>query len=297
MPDLTDGPTIVYIHGAGPQAGEDDLKADFNDALFPGEDVKSDVPRYAHVFWEQTLDGSSGSDLEARLDAIATGGEPPVDAANAVLEVVASRRLEGMKPPADLDDARRLVADWFREADELEKQSQHGAAERIPEWAFRKLAARASADVVAYLYEDWRPLMQDPVLQRLGKLRDPFIIVAHSLGSILGYELLCRPDFADRDIRLLVTAGSPLGIDNVRKKLNENTGPRPLPRKIQRWSNFTDWHDLVPALGQQLAPFYGQRPPLDDHIVDNRCRNNHDLVGYLRVKPLRDVVRPFRAGI
>ncbi len=295
MSDPTEAPTIVFIHGAGPQDGEQGLKETFDRALAPGVAVKSDVPRYAQVFWEQSLGGSAGASLEGQLDAIATGGQPPAAAASAVLAAVAGRRLPGMRPPGESADALALVTSWFELADLLEAEAHDCAPDLLPEWAFRKLAAKAGADVSAYLYDDeWRPLMQYPVIERLGGLADPLVVIAHSLGSILGYDVLCRSDFAGRDIRLLVTAGSPLGISNVRDKLNEGKGPGTLPTKIQRWGNFTDWHDLVPALGQQLAPFYQAPPPLKDHIVDNRARNNHDLDGYLQVEALRALVRPFR---
>jgi hypothetical protein len=294
MPDPIDGQaTVVYIHGAGPQDGEDDLKIAFDNALFGGP-ANSVVARYAQVFWEQPLT-PDGQPLEPALDAIAESGMPPGEAADEVLALVP--RAEGLLEPSDdLPNARELISAWFARADEIQAIESVGAP-ALPEWLFRKLAARASADVAAYLWQGWRELMQRPVIDRLTSIDDPIVIIAHSLGSILGYEVLCDPqnNFAHRNVRLLVTAGSPLGIGNVVSKLNGNTGPGWLPGQLQAWGNFTDRLDLVPLFGQRLAPVYTPPQPETptDDMVDNPCPNNHDLPGYLGVQVLRDLVTPY----
>ncbi len=163
--------------------------------------------------------------------------------------------------------------------------------EALPNWIFRRLAARASADVAAYLFKGWAAEMREPVISAFRNVLDPIVVIAHSLGSIVTYDVLCRPEFARRDVRLFVTAGSPLGIANVQDGLNDGGGPGTLPSSIPTWINFSDGDDLVPLLGHTLADKYDAPPPIvDETDVDNPADNNHDLTGYLGLQSLRVAV-------
>ena len=108
------------------------------------------------------------------------------------------------------------------------------------------------------------------------------LIVAHSLGTVVTFEALHR--FAEspkwKNVRSLVTLGSPLGISNlIFSKLN----PAPVknkghwPRLLERWTNLSADNDVV-ALVKKLAPLF------DDRIVDVRIDNEaraHDVSPYL----------------
>jgi hypothetical protein len=111
---------------------------------------------------------------------------------------------------------------------------------------------------------------------------DTRVIAAHSLGTVVTFEALHRYESAPnwRNVRSLVTLGSPLGIRNlIFSKLN----PAPVSNKgkwpalLQRWTNLCADNDVV-ALQKKLAPFF------DDRIVDMRIDNEaraHDVSPYL----------------
>lgn len=84
---------------------------------------------------------------------------------------------------------------------------------------------------------------------------DTRVVVAHSLGSIVAYEALCRD--TNWNVHTLITLGSPLGI---RKLIFDVLTPRPAGNvgaspKVHRWVNVADEGDIV-ALVKDLAPLF-----------------------------------------
>jgi hypothetical protein len=286
---MTDDVTVVYVHGAGPQDTAEKLKVEWDGALFGGS-ATSVVARYAHVFWERM---GLHVDVHAEVDRIAQEDLPPSDTAEAMLKLV-----EGVSPADQLLDADRreevkqLIAAWFEEL-EGEGPGDGGGNGRgeVWDWIFREIIAHVSADVGAYFYGGWADDMREPVAAALRAAPDPLVVVAHSLGSIVTYDVLCAEEFRGRDIRLLLTAGSPLGISNVARLVNDGNGRGTLPTLIPRWANFADWWDPVPFLGRRIGTTYGRKPRVDDDDrVDNERENNHDLVGYLVLVGVREAV-------
>ena len=296
MADGSGPATVIYVHGAGNQRGEQYLKNAFDQALF-GRSGDSVVARYAQVYWKPDALESLGPDEEV-LDLIATQNAPPSVLADQVLAQIAPH--DGFESLGDEEadrKAKELVTAYFERADQLAPPPDP-VLEALPNWLFRKLAAKASADVAAYLFKGWAAEMREPVIETFRRVADPIVVIAHSLGSIVAYDVLCRPEFADRDIRLLVTAGSPLGIANVQDGLNDGQGPATLPTPIPAWVNVADPDDLVPLLGHTLADKYAAPPPIhDEPDVDNPADNNHDLTGYLGLQALRVRVLQAVAGM
>jgi hypothetical protein len=108
------------------------------------------------------------------------------------------------------------------------------------------------------------------------------VIVAHSLGSVVAYESLHRfhnePRW--RNVKTLVTLGSPLGIPNL---IFDALQPAPKegvgawPCAIERWTNISDDGDVV-ALQKKLRPLFGGA------LVDIRVHNEataHSIMPYL----------------
>ncbi|MER7106244.1 PGAP1-like alpha/beta domain-containing protein [Streptomyces sp. NPDC000229] len=90
----------------------------------------------------------------------------------------------------------------------------------------------------------------------------PVILVSHSLGTVVARDLLGDADLRART-RLWVTAGSPLGIDAVRKNLGDTTYA---DNPGVEWLSAYDVNDIV-ALGHPLRKKWG--PPLEDIEVEN----------------------------
>jgi endonuclease G len=137
------------------------------------------------------------------------------------------------------------------------------------------LIAAIFRDVAAYLDRDEiRELVLDTVLATTpssGKL----VLVSHSLGTVVAMDLLSRlPDQVE--VVQLVTAGSPLGMDTVFKRLLSG-GPR-RPDRVGSWLNAWCPADAV-AIGCPLRDDWGDR--LTEVITDNPKDRAHSIEEYL----------------
>lgn len=284
---------VLYVHGAGKQGAEHALKEAYDDALFAGRGP-SKVARFADAFWGPRNPYDAVGAGEASLEALASEQLSPRESAERVVDSIPmAPGSEGIFGEDDRQDAIDLAAAFFTRADQLEAIADCARGrELLPDFAFRALAAFTSRDVVGYLYKGWAAAMREPVIAALRIVADPLIVIAHSLGSIVMYDVLLRPEFAGRDIRLLITAGSPLGIDNVKRRLDDRKGPGTLPKAIVQWQNFADPEDLVVLFGYRIAGEYEPPPSIrDEPDVNNPAQNNHDLTGYLQGTSLRVLVR------
>lgn len=100
------------------------------------------------------------------------------------------------------------------------------------------------------------------------------IVVAHSLGSVVAYDLL--RDAAGLDVSLFLTVGSPLGIGAIRKRVKPVVHP-----KVKRWFNARDERDVV-AMHPLIGEYFACHPqPVDHSAVRNRSANAHHITGYL----------------
>src|SRR5436190_2398218 len=284
MPDPDEGrsPTIVYIHGAGRQKRADELREELDSALFggPGPSV---VARYSQVVW-----GDEGleADRELAIEAIATSPAPAEVRAAQIVEMTPPNPNFEVLPRATTR-AIRIVATFLQQADEVQQQmSLVMPPAQVAALSLGFLAGITGSDVVGYLFLGWASEMRQPVIDVLRNVRDPIVVIAHSLGTILAYDVLCRTEFGGRDIRLLLTAGSPLGLPPVQTQLNDGLGPGTLPGGIPLWSNWADPQDPFARLDRTLKDdFAPPPPPIVDHpAVDNPRPNNHDLPGYLALQ-------------
>jgi endonuclease G len=133
----------------------------------------------------------------------------------------------------------------------------------------------AFADVAAYLD---RAGVRDTVL---ASVLDAFpdsgevVLVSHSLGTVVAMDLLTRlPPGAT--VPLLVTAGSPLGMDAVHKRLL--TGGPQLPPVVGGWLNAWCPADAV-AIGCPLGRAWGAQ--VRDVCAANAKDRAHDIEEYL----------------
>ncbi|GAD82405.1 trypsin-like peptidase domain-containing protein [Nocardia asteroides NBRC 15531] len=130
-------------------------------------------------------------------------------------------------------------------------------------------------DVAAYLDDEQvRKSVLDTVLTDMPTSGE-LILVSHSLGTVVAMDLLTQLP-REVTVRLLVTAGSPLGLDAVHTKLLAG-GPR-RPDRVGDWLN--TWYAGDPiAIGCPLRPTWG--PDLRELPVDNPKERAHDIPEYL----------------
>jgi hypothetical protein len=102
---------------------------------------------------------------------------------------------------------------------------------------------------------------------------EPQIVVAHSLGSVVTFDLLRKQS---TDTRLYVTLGSPLPLASVRGKLGR---PLTVPQGVGRWLNAIDRSDFVGLGAGLVPPSYGAGI---ENLTDIRNGfNAHAITGYL----------------
>lgn len=134
--------------------------------------------------------------------------------------------------------------------------------------------------VTAYLTDDdirWH--IQQRVLRHLDA--DTRIILGHSLGSVIAYEIAAS--HLQRPLPLLLTLGSPLGLRTI---VYDRIRPQPpvFPAHVRRWVNIADRNDLV-AADPDLTPLFKATEPDGATVestwtVDNGAKP-HEATFYL----------------
>ncbi len=124
------------------------------------------------------------------------------------------------------------------------------------------------------------------------------MLIAHSMGSIIAYDVLRKlgrkhPDFR---LRHFVTIGSPLGLPHVLYKIEKEHSRARTPSVVDRWTNFADRRDPVAAdvflKGDFEANDRGVEV-VDDLVINDYPGNTHKSYGYLRAPEVSDVIRAF----
>ena len=146
-----------------------------------------------------------------------------------------------------------------------------------------------------------RGLAIDRVAEAVAAPSDDVILLGHSLGSVVVYDLVRqRPDLP---VRGLITLGSPLGLPTVLRRLD---APR-FPDGLARWVNVLDPRDLVTGREKLRDDF----PSADGRAVEDRETEGrppsltnptapHDGIVYLSSvalgSALREMIDAARAG-
>ncbi len=277
-------------------------------SLFGKDMSTTRVAHYASVRWPPTTGGTgvapTASGRARRTKAIRRATDPALTTGAAADEIV-NATLRGPSvgfgaaaPPSaqEIAQAKKLVQQLYRRADRVASRSAAptpGLALGVsfPDPIFRFIVGKFASDVIDYLYGPFKHQMQVPVFDALRKSPRPKVIVAHSLGTIILYDVLSDPALTGLTDNVLITAGCPLGIGNVQKRLRNGAAqPHPVPVALKAWSNFADRWDPV-ALEQTLRDEF--EPPKNfakDDQVNNPARDNHDLLGYLSVAIVRDAI-------
>ena len=132
--------------------------------------------------------------------------------------------------------------------------------------------------IETYLYLENEKFMHE-VDQRIMQHLQPnenHIIVAHSLGTVIAYNLLHK--IRDFRIQTLITLGSPLAYKVIQDKL-----PIPISRPKQLkgdWINFYSPDDYLTAFPLSNAPF-DFHPAIINFPVNTPISTPHKIAGYL----------------
>lgn len=158
------------------------------------------------------------------------------------------------------------------------------AVDRFVPFASGAAIALATNDVFQYLKNAGiRETIDEGVAKALRQNAET-VVVSHSLGTIVAYNLL-RQKGNDRGwtVPLLVTLGSPLGIEEVRKTLR-SFKPIRCPESVSAWFNAMDERDVVALypLTPTQFPLNPKQPAIENKTdVKNKTANRHGIAGYL----------------
>jgi hypothetical protein len=153
-----------------------------------------------------------------------------------------------------------------------------------------------------YAKADVRNRIRDRLARALQRHEDKRVcLIAHSMGSIIAYDVLRTMEQKPPAIDHFVTIGSPLGLPIVTQHIRGEFSKTTVPQQVRQWSNLADPGDKV-ALDCNLADDYRSAPgavPVQDVLVHNgyvdRSGKNdqHNGYGYLRTPELSDILRGF----
>ena len=123
---------------------------------------------------------------------------------------------------------------------------------------------------------------------------EPIVVVSHSMGTMIAYDCLKRvPDCPAIDV--LMTIGSPLGIDEVQEGLQPEwtrSDGFPSQKLLGKWINIFDPFDAVARLDPRLANDYCQAGAavIEDIEEENWGAWRHNITHYLQGKKLRSAM-------
>lgn len=295
--------TIVYIHGIGNKPIESILKCQWDHALF-GYDLGA---RSRLAYWVNREYYPSPSVANCATGDLTDVEQAPTGRALTVQQHLDETPIE--EEVASLTDdptQQKILLDILQQVDDHEvpptvpgpvAAGLSGLILPLPgplrRWITRKLTRAFARDVNDFLFvAERRELMRRSLRERLESGGGPFVVIAHSQGSMIAYDVLSQ--MPDLDVPLFVTIGSPLGIREVQDELKRVHKVKKLgvPACVARWLNVADAWDPV-AADKKLSNDYEPKGAIHDEKVRNldSPRHPHSGSGYLRTDIVRHAVR------
>ncbi|KAF1709878.1 peptidase [Pseudoxanthomonas kalamensis DSM 18571] len=291
---------VVYVHGIGNKPPAEVLRAQWDQALFG----RSMGERTRLAYWVDRQrypvpEAGTGNDRDdgptitpAELKVMAAMGVSP---AQRDLQALAGQ-IAGS--PEEERLLRQMLGELGVDGVGRRGPGKRGVLGKINEALLRLVSAALLQDVHDFFFvRERREAMERSLRERLESGGGPFVVVAHSQGSMIAYEVLRKLDPARCDVALLVTVGSPLGLPSVRSMFKQWTkkSKLPFPPCVRQWFNVADTADPVALDGDlkddierpagRFRNLRGQGINLDSP------QHPHSGSGYLAIAQVREAVR------
>lgn len=271
---------LILVHGRS-QGGKDAkaLKQEWIAALDRGlKAANAKLPLGIEIefpYYGDTLDRLvEETETPLGRDALARGAESDRDDGfrkELLLELAHGAGITDAQIEAELDRTVRergpLNWEWV--------QGVLKAVDRVPGLSSTTVDL-FTRDVYVYLsFPGVRRAIDKIVNDSLGN--GPCVVLAHSLGTVVAYNVLCARPAEPRYPRF-VTVGSPLAVTAIKKRLES---PLRSPRCVAHWFNAYDERDVV-ALRALDAKNFPVTPTIENkRDVRNHTDNRHGIDGYL----------------
>jgi subtilisin family serine protease len=292
--------TVIYIHGIGNKPPAEVLRRQWDNALFGrgmGERTRMaywvNRERYPSPEEGGLEDRDQGPVLNQAEQRVlsALGIEPAVRDLGKLADALADSETERLM-------LHRMLDELELSAPQPGTPAAKGIGGLINRALLKVISAALLQDVHDFFFvEARRKAMKESLKQRLDAGGGPFVVIAHSQGSMIAYDVLRELKAEQYDIALFVTVGSPLGLPAVRSMFRDWTKKKKLefPACVRRWVNVADGLDPV-ALDEDLSDDIdkpGQRfVNIGEPRINPDWRSNpHSGSGYLSIPQVRTEVR------
>ncbi len=286
--------TIILIHGINNQNNsKENIEATWSDALRSGaatagltlpDDVKWIAVFYGDVLfqeaesWKKNKPASTPMSVESPDDDYAND-----EVAALYLEFQQKYGISDEQISQELDDQDKFQAQK-RMAKGIHKswlKAIARALEKVLPSKGRRLARIFLSQAAAYLHKpSLKEIIDDLVTaQIIDELPrdDKVVIISHSLGTIVAYDLMRRLRHQVK-AKLLLTAGSPLGIEIVKRRLGP---PLICLPNVDKWVNISDSEDFVAFEARLTGKTFGCDKIINIDQLDNGVEDAHDILKYL----------------
>ncbi|WP_226575492.1 DNA/RNA non-specific endonuclease [Acuticoccus sediminis] len=285
---------IVFIHGISNHPAPEIVLGNWKSAIKAGgTDLDAAGADTRLLYWADVL--YSAPSVVREL----VGGTVAALEALAAEDVVLPEGGEEAERMASLVEAISRHTMTVRNG-EVVREADAGTVQElpfVPDFIERFFMRHLVRDVHHYLYDvDHEPrpgtryrVRQEIRRRLLAMLKDtvqpgrPNIIVSHSMGTVIAYDLL-KDEPSCPSISGLITLGSPLGLDTVQERLPwTRQNGFPADRLDGPWFNIFDRLDIVAAADPEIANDMKRsgRKVVKDIAVHNDGSLHHELARYV----------------
>lgn len=296
--------TVVYVHGIGNKPIQSVLKCQWDMALF-GVDL-GDKSRMAYwVDRERYPSPEPGTCASGDRIDTDTGAEGfGVRSAPEVLQEQINVEIEELGGTAEQRRVLRAIAKSMMAGEDRTPGPRVASAEAkvlpLPPFMRRLITRRLTKlllrDVNDFLFKKAKRQRMEASLRERLVGPGPFVVIAHSQGTMVAYQVLRQMAKADIDVPLFLTIGSPLGLAEVQDVFKKWTGTKrlPVPPCVGHWVNVADRFDPV-ALDSNLSDDFIPKKAISNHrrfgLNEDSPRHPHSATGYLSTPEVRQAVR------